>query len=250
MFDPTTNYCGAYYSDGKIQPSVYDGLSQPINELDELCRAHDAVYAHSNKMGRLAGARSRIAADNKFYEAATYNTGGIRGPIYGFLVKNFNIHMPGLKGVVNDADVYDADGEFKSDLFTVDQRTIDRRNPAFKQQLEEHRKQYISGNEPPKGNGSRNVDDSQGSTASRRNATSDANPMIMAEYRQWHKQNRPERKKSVYFDEYFPTINSKKKKKKQKNKDPPQTKQKSKTNKNLFQEFEKWLKARKVLAGN
>jgi len=38
------NYCGPYWSDGKIQPSVV-GLTPPTNELDHLCQQHDAAYA-------------------------------------------------------------------------------------------------------------------------------------------------------------------------------------------------------------
>lgn len=80
--DFTTNYCGMYYSDGKIQSSVSDGLSEPVNELDYECREHDAAYA-------LAGSVFDLdAADNKFYK----NTSklGIRGKLYGNLVKHGN----------------------------------------------------------------------------------------------------------------------------------------------------------------
>lgn len=38
------NYCGPNWSDGKVQPSVANG-GPAIDELDEICRIHDACYA-------------------------------------------------------------------------------------------------------------------------------------------------------------------------------------------------------------
>jgi hypothetical protein len=40
------NYTGPYWSDGKIQPSVEFGESEPQSELDALSRLHDTAYAH------------------------------------------------------------------------------------------------------------------------------------------------------------------------------------------------------------
>jgi len=40
------NYVGPYWSNGKVQESVEWGDKEPIDELDELARQHDAAYAH------------------------------------------------------------------------------------------------------------------------------------------------------------------------------------------------------------
>jgi len=71
-----------YYSDGKVQSSVADGASRPVNALDEACRNHDTAYANA------VDDRARNTADDKFY-LDTQNL-GIRGPIYGKIVKYGN----------------------------------------------------------------------------------------------------------------------------------------------------------------
>lgn len=38
------NYCGPYWSDGKLQTSVC-GSTEPVDEFDETCQAHDCAYA-------------------------------------------------------------------------------------------------------------------------------------------------------------------------------------------------------------
>jgi len=76
--DLTTNYCGMYYSDGKLQSSVANGSSEPVNALDGECRVHDAAYANA------LSDMDRDVADTKFYN----NTRGlgVRGRLYGGLV--------------------------------------------------------------------------------------------------------------------------------------------------------------------
>jgi hypothetical protein len=84
--DFTTNYCGMYWSDGKIQASV-DGQAEPVNELDAACRTHDRDYFYAERRDDLD------AADNKFYDT-TYNL-GLRGKLYGALVKYGNSFLRG-----------------------------------------------------------------------------------------------------------------------------------------------------------
>jgi len=80
--DFTTNYCGMYYSDGRIQPSVANGATVPNGPLDSACRDHDTAYALATNDQDLE------AADNKFQEQ-THNL-GLRGKLYGNLVKHGN----------------------------------------------------------------------------------------------------------------------------------------------------------------
>lgn len=80
--DFTTNYCGMYYSDGKIQSSVADGASVPVNALDEACREHDTAYANA------LDDQARNAADDKFYQVT--NNLGFKGKTYGRIVKYGN----------------------------------------------------------------------------------------------------------------------------------------------------------------
>lgn len=76
--DFTTNYCGMYWSDGKIQSSVVDGRSAPVSELDASCQKHDAAYAMAKDDGDLN------VADTNFYNNASRL--GLRGRLYGNLV--------------------------------------------------------------------------------------------------------------------------------------------------------------------
>jgi len=80
--DFTTNYCGMYYSDGRIQPSVADGATVPNGALDSACRDHDTAYALATNDQQLE------TADNKFYDQT--NKLGIRGRVYGNIVKHGN----------------------------------------------------------------------------------------------------------------------------------------------------------------
>ncbi len=79
--DFTTNYCGPYWSDGKFQSSVASG-KPPVSQLDAACQLHDRAYATAKTQHDL------VVADNKFFEQ-TRNL-GIRGPIYGSIVKYGN----------------------------------------------------------------------------------------------------------------------------------------------------------------
>jgi hypothetical protein len=82
FMDFTTNYCGMYWSDGRIQASVKHGRSKPVSALDAACQIHDAEYATARSENDL------FAADNKFYN--TTKSLGFRGNAYGSLVKYGN----------------------------------------------------------------------------------------------------------------------------------------------------------------
>nr|UHS71989.1 MAG: hypothetical protein 2 [Luteoviridae sp.] len=68
--DPTSlpwthgNYVGPYWSDGKLQSSVEWGTANPVDELDNLARQHDAAYAHWSDRAH------REAADKLFADEA------------------------------------------------------------------------------------------------------------------------------------------------------------------------------------
>lgn len=80
--DFTTNYCGAYWSDGKFQSSVANGKSTPVSGLDAACQEHDASYATARSGVELD------AADDKFHTRA--QKFGFRGKLYGNAVKHVN----------------------------------------------------------------------------------------------------------------------------------------------------------------
>lgn len=80
--DFSTNYCGAYWSDGTFQASVADGKSTPVNALDAACQRHDRAYALAQNKTELD------AADNKFYDTARKI--GLKGLVYGNAVKHVN----------------------------------------------------------------------------------------------------------------------------------------------------------------
>lgn len=80
--DFTTNYCGAYWSDGTFQSSVADGKSTPVSALDAACQEHDRSYALSKDLADLD------AADNKFFD--NVRSLGLRGYVYGNAVKHVN----------------------------------------------------------------------------------------------------------------------------------------------------------------
>jgi len=76
--DFTTNYCGMYWSDGRVQPSVLNGSSQPVSALDTQCQLHDSAYARAISNTELD------VADTNFYNNT--NKLGFRGKLYGNLV--------------------------------------------------------------------------------------------------------------------------------------------------------------------
>lgn len=100
--DFTTNYCGMYWSDGKIQSSVENGKSEPVSVLDYYCKQHDEEYARSRSTA------DRRKADHKFYIA---NKGkGVKRNFYANLVKYVNLAMDplsvwnfGLQGYSDDS---------------------------------------------------------------------------------------------------------------------------------------------------
>jgi hypothetical protein len=77
--DISTNYCGPYYSNGKLQKSVI-GDRLPVNALDHCCFIHDALYA---------GKADTSFADSLFIKC-TEKINGVRAPIYANLVKYVN----------------------------------------------------------------------------------------------------------------------------------------------------------------
>lgn len=58
------NYVGPYWSDGRVQPSVEWGESEPKHELDALARQHDSAYA------KWQDREHREAADRIFADEA------------------------------------------------------------------------------------------------------------------------------------------------------------------------------------
>jgi len=61
--DFTRNYCGFYYSDGRIQSSTSKGSRLPVDELDLACQIHDSSYALSDGDWQL-----QEVADEAFFE--------------------------------------------------------------------------------------------------------------------------------------------------------------------------------------
>jgi len=72
---PFGNYCGPWWSAGKVQRSVVSDVPA-VDELDELCRAHDASYANNEDL---------LAADKLFAESAMRlgGWGTVMGAIVG-----------------------------------------------------------------------------------------------------------------------------------------------------------------------
>lgn len=87
-------YCGPNWSAGKHQQSVLSGLSG-VDELDELCRVHDAAYATRGNLK---------AADRKFFISAM-KLPTVRAKVAGILVgiqgafraNDMNVSMPNQK---------------------------------------------------------------------------------------------------------------------------------------------------------
>jgi len=72
IIDPRTNFCGAYWSDGKFQSSVKVATVEPVNELDATCRDHDVAIANAKTREDV------LLANDNFYNAnygkSTYRT--------------------------------------------------------------------------------------------------------------------------------------------------------------------------------
>lgn len=83
LYDPATNYCGPNYSDGKVQSSVENGISEPLNARDANCQAHDTCYAIANSDND-----SLDSCDRTFYNNSKGT--GILGEVYGFTVLHAN----------------------------------------------------------------------------------------------------------------------------------------------------------------
>jgi hypothetical protein len=92
--DFTTNNCGMYWSDGKIQSSVSEFETEPVNEFDATCQEHDRSYSTALVEGDL------VTADNKFYDQNVAK--GLKRNIAANLVKygnrtmRFSLSLPGL----------------------------------------------------------------------------------------------------------------------------------------------------------
>ncbi len=59
--DPTTNFCGMYWSDGRFQPSTCPADTSPVDEFDFTCADHDCTLAHATTLDDF------IKADIKFF---------------------------------------------------------------------------------------------------------------------------------------------------------------------------------------
>lgn len=60
--DPRTNFCGAYWSDGKFQSSVANPTVEPTNDFDSTCRDHDVSIATAKTQEEV------LAANQLFYD--------------------------------------------------------------------------------------------------------------------------------------------------------------------------------------
>lgn len=86
--DFTTNYCGLYYSNGRIQSSVAYGDKDPVSDLDRSCRDHDTRYALAKSNKELD------SADLLFYKEQFGK--GLRPSLYSLLVLHVNRLTRGL----------------------------------------------------------------------------------------------------------------------------------------------------------
>lgn len=84
------NYCGPWWSDGKIQSSV-DGASLPVDELDRLCREHDRVYYYGGDLAeadihfaRQAASQSAFGVGMAVARVAGIGSGGEKQIVQSF----------------------------------------------------------------------------------------------------------------------------------------------------------------------
>lgn len=80
--DYQTNFCGAYWSDGKLQPSVPYPTLPALSEFDETCREHDSENALATNNTQLRD------SDLKFYNANINK--GLKRTVAANLVYYFN----------------------------------------------------------------------------------------------------------------------------------------------------------------
>lgn len=76
------NYCGPNWSDGKQQPSVEKGTTQPVDGFDAACQKHDSAYATATSKRDLAD------ADDRFVQDASQQ--GIFGTIAARAARTYN----------------------------------------------------------------------------------------------------------------------------------------------------------------
>lgn len=91
------NYCGPWWSDGKFQTSVV-GSSDPIDEFDNTCKIHDAVYA---TQGDLRKADQEFYANNigkGFNRSLAAAAVGLQGVARGLFGPN-NSHIKPMKTI-------------------------------------------------------------------------------------------------------------------------------------------------------
>jgi len=81
IFDPLTNFCGAYWSDGKFQSSVANPTKPALNERDVTCRQHDIDIANAKSQADIIAANQRFYDSN--YGVSLYRT------ILAILVRDF-----------------------------------------------------------------------------------------------------------------------------------------------------------------
>jgi len=92
IMDPTTNYTGAYLSDGTFQSSVAYGETKPTDYLDSESRLHDTAYAIYPDI------EHRFAAD-ELYAKNLRGEEGVRPKIAVQAVTKGNILMNGLNNL-------------------------------------------------------------------------------------------------------------------------------------------------------
>jgi hypothetical protein len=87
--DLTSNYTGAYLSDGKFQPSVPYGTSIPTSALDAAARLHDTAYALYPSDPTV-----KFYADDKFKQQAD-KIPGVKAALAGQAVTKGNVLLNG-----------------------------------------------------------------------------------------------------------------------------------------------------------
>jgi hypothetical protein len=113
--DLTSNYTGAYWSDGKFQPSVPYGISTPTSALDASARLHDTAYAlYPNDKSV------------KFYADATFKQQsdkmpGVKAAVAGQAVTKGNILINGAKNLASNLVRFGPLGAVKSVVENIQQ---------------------------------------------------------------------------------------------------------------------------------
>jgi len=106
--DPTSNYTGAYLSDGMFQPSVPYGKAIPTSPLDAAARLHDTAYAlYPNDKS------VKFYADQEFKQHSD-KIPGVKAAIAGQAVTKGNVLLNGAKKLITNVVKYGPLGAVKT----------------------------------------------------------------------------------------------------------------------------------------